>query len=263
MAEKIFTRNFHLADSHTLARYRETGGYTALPKALGDGAGGHHRGGQEGQPAGTRRRGLSDRRQVGLHPEGLDGAQVPRDQRRRGRAGHVQGPLPDGARPPRPDRGHGHRGARHRLAPGLRLHPRRVREAVAGPGRRGQGGLRGGAPRQEHPGLGLRLRHRAPPRRRRLHLRRGDGAPVLPRGEEGVAQDQAALPRGQGSVRPPHHRQQRRDHHGGAAHHQPRGGVVRRARHQEPGRHAALLRLRSRREARASSRRRYRSRCGS
>ena len=31
---KIFTRNFHLADSHTLARYRETGGYTALPKAL-------------------------------------------------------------------------------------------------------------------------------------------------------------------------------------------------------------------------------------
>jgi NADH-quinone oxidoreductase subunit F len=34
-AEKIFTRNFHLADAHTLTRYRETGGYTALPKALG------------------------------------------------------------------------------------------------------------------------------------------------------------------------------------------------------------------------------------
>jgi NADH-quinone oxidoreductase subunit F len=34
-SEKIFTRNFHLADSHTLARYRETGGYTALAKALG------------------------------------------------------------------------------------------------------------------------------------------------------------------------------------------------------------------------------------
>ena len=30
MAEKIFTRNFDRADSHTLARYRETGGYTAL-----------------------------------------------------------------------------------------------------------------------------------------------------------------------------------------------------------------------------------------
>ena len=35
MAEKIFTRNFHHADSHTLARYKETGGYTALAKAFG------------------------------------------------------------------------------------------------------------------------------------------------------------------------------------------------------------------------------------
>jgi NADH-quinone oxidoreductase subunit F len=34
-SEKIFTRNFHLADSHTLTRYREQGGYTALPKAFG------------------------------------------------------------------------------------------------------------------------------------------------------------------------------------------------------------------------------------
>jgi len=34
MAEKIFTRNFHLKDSHTLGVYRETGGYTALAKAL-------------------------------------------------------------------------------------------------------------------------------------------------------------------------------------------------------------------------------------
>jgi NADH-quinone oxidoreductase subunit F len=35
MAEKIFTRNFHLADSHTLSRYRETGGYTAVVQAFG------------------------------------------------------------------------------------------------------------------------------------------------------------------------------------------------------------------------------------
>jgi NADH-quinone oxidoreductase subunit F len=34
-SEKIFTRNFHLADSHTLKLYREQGGYTALPKAFG------------------------------------------------------------------------------------------------------------------------------------------------------------------------------------------------------------------------------------
>jgi NADH-quinone oxidoreductase subunit F len=35
MTEKIFTRNFHLADSHTLSRYRDTGGYTAVVKAFG------------------------------------------------------------------------------------------------------------------------------------------------------------------------------------------------------------------------------------
>jgi NADH-quinone oxidoreductase subunit F len=34
MGEKIFTRNFDIADSHTLRVYRERGGYTALPKAL-------------------------------------------------------------------------------------------------------------------------------------------------------------------------------------------------------------------------------------
>jgi len=34
MTEKIFTRNFHRADSHTLSVYRETGGYTAVAKAL-------------------------------------------------------------------------------------------------------------------------------------------------------------------------------------------------------------------------------------
>src|SRR5262245_65359754 len=34
MAEKIFSRNFQLKDSHTLGVYRETGGYTALPTAL-------------------------------------------------------------------------------------------------------------------------------------------------------------------------------------------------------------------------------------
>jgi NADH-quinone oxidoreductase subunit F len=33
-AEKILMRNFHRPDSHTLATYVETGGYTALPKAL-------------------------------------------------------------------------------------------------------------------------------------------------------------------------------------------------------------------------------------
>jgi NADH-quinone oxidoreductase subunit F len=34
MAEKLLTRNFHLSGSHTLALYRETGGYAGLEKAF-------------------------------------------------------------------------------------------------------------------------------------------------------------------------------------------------------------------------------------
>src|SRR5262245_65290363 len=35
MTEPILTRNFGRPDSHTLATYRETGGYTAIPRAQG------------------------------------------------------------------------------------------------------------------------------------------------------------------------------------------------------------------------------------
>ena len=45
-------------------------------------------------------------------------------------------------------------------------------------------------------GRGLRLRHRDPPRRRRLHLRRGDRAARVHRGQAGRAAQQAAVPRG-------------------------------------------------------------------
>ncbi len=199
--EKIFTRNFDRPSSHTLGVYRETGGYTALRQGARDGAHRDHRGGQEVQPPRPRRRRLPDRDEVELHPQGLDRAEVPGDQRGRGRAGHVQGPLPARARSPRPDRGHDHRGAGDRLARRLRLHPGRVREAVAGVQRRGEGGVRRRAARPEHPGLGLRLRHRDPSRRGRLHLRRGDRPAVVARGQEGLAQDQAAVPRDQGRLR--------------------------------------------------------------
>ena len=43
----------------------------------------------------------------------------------------------------------------------------------------GRGGVRGRVPRQGHPRLRLRPGHRRPRRRRRLHLRRGDGAAGL------------------------------------------------------------------------------------
>ena len=44
----------------------------------------------------------------------------------------------------------------------------------------------------QHPRLGLR--HLRPPRRRRLYLRRGDGAAREPRGQEGHAAAEAAVP---------------------------------------------------------------------
>ena len=55
----------------------------------------------------------------GFIPKGSTAPKYLVDQRRRGRAGHLQGPLPPRARSPRPDRGHAHRGARDRLALGF------------------------------------------------------------------------------------------------------------------------------------------------
>ena len=68
----------------------------------------------------------------------------------------------------------------------------------------------GQADRQgQHPRLGLRLRR--PPRRRRLHLRRGDGAARKPRGQEGPAAPEAAVPGQHRPLRRADHGQQRRD----------------------------------------------------
>ena len=58
----------------------------------------------------------------------------------------------------------------------------------------------------EHPGRRLRLPAARPPRLRRLHLRRGDGAPRVPRGQEGPAALQAAVPGELRPLRQAHHR---------------------------------------------------------
>ena len=106
-----------------------------------------------------------------------------------------------------------HRVLRDPGDPRLHLHPRRgaarrprasahaVAEAYAA-----------GLPRQGHPGHRLRPRHRGARRRRRLHLRRGDGAARLARGRPRPAAAQAAVPRGRRPLRLPDRREQRRDH---------------------------------------------------
>ena len=60
-------------------------------------------------------------------------------------------------------------------------------------------------------GAGLRVRHRDPPRRRRLRLRRGDGPVQLDRGQARRAAQQAAVPGRGRPVRQAHGRQQHRD----------------------------------------------------
>ena len=67
-------------------------------------------------------------------------------------------------------------------------------------------------------GSRLRLRHRAPARRRRLHLRRGDGALRVDRGQARRAAQQAAVPGRGRAVRQADRRQQRRDAGERAAH---------------------------------------------
>ena len=93
----------------------------------------------------------------------------------------------------------------------LPLHPRRVPGGRDADRRRDRRGPRGRPARRRHPGLGLRLRHRAPARRRRLHLRRGDGALRVDRGQARRAAQQAAVPGRGRAVRQADGRQQRRD----------------------------------------------------
>jgi hypothetical protein len=116
----------HPTDSHTMARYEATGGYDRRQAAGHD----PRRAGRAGQgirPARPGRRRLLGRHEVELHGPGP--ARLPRHQRRRVGAGHLQGQPAARTGPPSDDRGHHHRRHRQRGAPRLRLHPGRVPQA--------------------------------------------------------------------------------------------------------------------------------------
>ena len=110
-----------------------------------------------------------------------------------------------------------------------------------------QGGVRRGHPRHERDGHrqdGQRLRAQG---RRRVHLRRRDGADELARGAPRQSAHQAAVPGGRGPVRPADDDQQRRDAGRGAAHPEQRRRLVqevRPRRQPEEHRHQALLGVR-------------------
>ena len=115
---------------------RKNGGYEALKKALEMAPAAGHRRGEEVEPPRPRRRRLPHRHQVELRPQGQPQAQVPLRQRRRVRAGHLQGPLHPRVRPALAARGHRDRLLRARRAHLLHLHPRRVQAARRDPARR-------------------------------------------------------------------------------------------------------------------------------
>ena len=110
-------------------------------------------------------------------------------------------------------------------------------------------GLRGGPARQEHPGLGHRLRSAYLRRRRRLHLRRGDRAARFARGQDRQAALQAAVPGGLRALRHAHHDQQHAELRLGADHPAQGRAVVRGPRAEELRRHGDLLGLRPRQPA--------------
>ncbi len=68
-----------------------------------------------------------------------------------------------------------------------------------------------GLPRRGRDGRGLRVRRRDPPRRGRVHLRRGDGDLRVDRGQARRAAQQAAVPRRGRPLRQADRREQRRD----------------------------------------------------
>ena len=209
-------------------------------------------GGPEGagglRAARSRRRCLFDG-QEGLLPAARRHGQVPLLQRGRVRTGRLQGPRADPEEPAPADRGDDHRRAGGRGQPLLHLYPRRVRPAGRHPRRGGGRGLRGRLPR---PG---RARHRGagragrPPRRRCLHLRRGDRSARLPRGQTGQPAPEAALPRSAGPLRRTDADQQRRDAIQRAAHRRLGFRLVQELRHRAVAGHQGRLGLRRREEA--------------
>ena len=170
-------------------------------------------------------------------------AALPRRQRRRIGARQLQGQRDPVASPAPVHRGLPDHGARDRLQQGVRLHPRRVLGAVRDPRRRARGA--------QGPARAARGRDdRRPPRRRRIHLRRGDGAARIARGQARPAALEAAVPGDLGPLRVADRRQQRRDDHDRAAGDRDGRRRVREARGSEHARLAGRLGLRQRRERR-------------
>ena len=194
--EPVLTNHVREPNSYTLDFYlKHARGYEGLRKALTLQAERHHRAGEGVGAARPRRRRVPDRAEVAVRPQGHAEAEVHRLQRRRERAGHVQGSRADGAQPAPAHRGVRDRLLRDRREGRLHLHPRRVLPRAGDARARDRRGLQGRLSRQEHPRQRLRLRRLRASRRRRLRSRRGDRAHRIARRQARAAAHQAAVSR--------------------------------------------------------------------
>ena len=117
--------------------------------------------------------------------------------------------------------------------------------------RRGRGGR---LPRRADPRLRALARPRRAPRRRRLHLRRGDRAARLARGQARQPAPEAAVPGHPGPLPGPDADQQRRDADERPDDHRDGRRGVREDRHRDLDRHEGRLGLGQRPAARATTR---------
>ena len=245
----VLSKYFGDREAITLDGWKKRGGYMALQKALGMSPGDIVNDRQGLRAARSRRRRISDRREVVVHEAGRRQAALPLLQRRRVRAGHVQGSRNHALDAARPRRGVRDRRVRDRRRDVLHLHSRRVHRADRA--RRGgaQGGYAAGILGKNAMGTGKTVN---------VYVHRGAGAYIC--GEETAMMNsiegksrqsahQAAVPGGVGRVRAADDDQQRRDAGRGAAHPEQRRRVVQAVdarRQPEEHRHQALLGVRQR-----------------
>ena len=138
-------------------------------------------------------------------------AEIRHLQRRRRRSRRVHGPQRAGERSAQRARRHGHRRLRGRRQPGLHLRARGVSAGDQPAANRHQAGQAAGLAGQRHLRIALQLQHRSAHRRRRVRLRRGDGADGLGRRQTRHAASASAVPGGKRLVGLPDADQQRRD----------------------------------------------------
>ena len=209
---KIVTGRLGYADSHTLERYLATGGYDGLRKALAMTPEAVAAEVDTASLLGPGRGRLPGRPQVGHAAQGP--GDLPGGQRRRERAGHLQGPPAGRAGPPPAHRGRAHR----------RLRPAGDAGCSSSSGASSPSASSGcqaalndayahGAVGRRHLRLRVLGRRGGAPRGRRLHLRRGDRPARVARGQAGLPPHQAAvLPGRHRPLRRAHRGQQRGDH---------------------------------------------------